>query len=150
MKPKGNKLNPTNTFDNFISGASNELAVAVSTEVAANPSQTYNPLTIYGSTGLGKTHLMHAIGLGANNSKVIYVKSTRFVREMISAIQAGTINKFTSFYRSADILLFDTIQFLKDKDRSSEELLSIVDHCLTENIQLVFTSNEKPKDFPPD
>ena len=117
-------LNAENTFDNFVEGKSNQLARAAAIQVAENPGYAYNPLFIYGGVGLGKTHLMHAIGnyLVAKkpNAKVVYLHSETFVATMVTALQLNAINEFKRFYRSVDALLIDDIQFFAGKERSQE------------------------------
>ena len=114
-------LNRTFTFDNFVEGKSNQLARAAAWQVADNPKHGYNPLFLYGGVGLGKTHLMHAVGnhlLAKNpNAKVVYLHSERFVADMISALRNKTINEFKRFYRSVDALLIDDIQFFAGKEQ---------------------------------
>ncbi len=109
-------LNRTFTFENFVEGKSNQLARAAAWQVADNPKHGYNPLFLYGGVGLGKTHLMHAVGnhlLKKNpNAKVVYLHSERFVADMVKALQLNAINEFKRFYRSVDALLIDDIQFL--------------------------------------
>lgn len=118
-------LNRTFTFDNFVEGKSNQLARAAAWQVADNPKHGYNPLFLYGGVGLGKTHLMHAVGnhlLAKNpNAKVVYLHSERFVADMVKALQLNAINEFKRFYRSVDALLIDDIQFFAKKERSQEE-----------------------------
>ena len=118
-------LNRTFTFENFVEGKSNQLARAAAWQVADNPKHGYNPLFLYGGVGLGKTHLMHAVGnhlLKKNpNAKVVYLHSERFVADMVKALQLNAINEFKRFYRSVDALLIDDIQFFAKKERSQEE-----------------------------
>lgn len=118
-------LNRTFTFDTFVEGKSNQLARAAAWQVADNPKHGYNPLFLYGGVGLGKTHLMHAVGnhlLKKNpNAKVVYLHSERFVADMVKALQLNAINEFKRFYRSVDALLIDDIQFFARKERSQEE-----------------------------
>ncbi|MCP4210682.1 MAG: ATP-binding protein, partial [Halieaceae bacterium] len=113
------------TFDSFVEGKSNQLALAASQQVAENPGSSYNPLFLYGGVGLGKTHLMHAVGnaLKARNpeAKVVYLHSERFVQDMVKALQLNAISDFKRYYRSVDALLIDDIQFFAKKDRSQEE-----------------------------
>ncbi|MCB1819903.1 MAG: ATP-binding protein, partial [Gammaproteobacteria bacterium] len=123
IKHKTN-LNTQFTFDSFVEGKSNQLARAAATQVAENPGQAYNPLFLYGGVGLGKTHLMHAVGnfmMAQNpNAKVVYLHSERFVADMVKALQINAINEFKRFYRSVDALLIDDIQFFAGKERSQE------------------------------
>ena len=129
LNHRGN-LNQTFTFQSFVEGKSNQLALAASQQVAENPGGSYNPLFIYGGVGLGKTHLMHAVGNGIlqqkPNAKIIYLHSERFVADMVKAIQLNAINDFKRFYRSVDALLIDDIQFFAGKERSQEEFFSYV------------------------
>lgn len=118
-------LNVNFTFDNFVEGKSNQLAKAACLQVAENPAIAYNPLFLYGGVGLGKTHLMHAIGnqimRSKANARVLYLHSERFVADMVKALQTNAMNEFKRFYRSVDALLIDDIQFFAGKDRSQEE-----------------------------
>jgi chromosomal replication initiator protein len=120
----GSRLNPDFTFANFVEGKSNQLGRAAALQVAENPGRAYNPLFIYGGVGLGKTHLMHAVGnmIRSRNdrARVAYVHSERFVGDMVKALQHNTINDFKTAYRSLDALLIDDIQFFAGKDRSQE------------------------------
>ena len=122
---KSSTLNPNFTFDAFVEGNSNQLARAASMQVAINPGESYNPMLIYGGVGLGKTHLMHAIGneLIKNNpqANVVYLHSERFVQDMVKALQHNRINEFKGYYRTVDALLIDDIQFFAKKERSQEE-----------------------------
>ncbi|MGC3902799.1 DnaA ATPase domain-containing protein, partial [Legionella pneumophila] len=119
---KSSHLNKKFVFDSFVEGNSNQLARAASMQVAERPGDAYNPLFIYGGVGLGKTHLMHAIGnsILKNNpeAKVLYLHSERFVADMVKALQTNSINEFKRFYRSLNALLIDDIQFFAGKDRS--------------------------------
>ena len=118
-------LRPGFTFDAFVEGKSNQLARAASMQVAKNPGEAYNPLFIYGGVGLGKTHLMHAIGdmiiKNRPTAKVVYLHSERFVADMVTALQHNAINDFKRYYRSVETLLIDDIQFFAGKERSQEE-----------------------------
>lgn len=121
-------VNPKHTFDNFVEGKSNQLARAAARQVADNPGGAYNPLFLYGGTGLGKTHLLHAVGNGIMarkpNAKVVYMHSERFVQDMVKALQNNAIEEFKRYYRSVDALLIDDIQFFANKERSQEEFFS--------------------------
>jgi chromosomal replication initiator protein len=121
----GGRMNPEFTFGNFVEGKSNQLARAAALQVAENPGRAYNPLFIYGGVGLGKTHLMHAIGnhIRSQNrgARIAYVHSERFVGDMVRALQHNTINDFKTAYRSLDALLIDDIQFFAGKERSMEQ-----------------------------
>jgi chromosomal replication initiator protein len=118
-------LNPRNTFESFVVGPNNQIAHAASLAVAQSPARTYNPLFVYGGVGLGKTHLMQAIGqyvwAKKKTSRVMYLSSELFINEFIDAIQHNTLVKFRKRYRQADLLLIDDIQFLAGKERSQEE-----------------------------
>jgi chromosomal replication initiator protein len=144
-------LNSYFSFDNFVNGKSNQLARAASMQVAENPGSAYNPLFIYGGVGLGKTHLMHAIGNyilhKKNNAKVLYLHSERFVADMVKALQTNTINKFKTFYRSLDALLIDDIQFFAGKDRSQEEFFHTFNALLEGQQQIILTCDRYPKEI---
>ena len=113
--PKKTNVRLNYTFDNFVEGKSNQLARAAASQVADNPGSAYNPLFIYGGTGLGKTHLLHAVGngilLNKPNAKIAYMHSERFVQDMVRALQNNAMEKFKQYYRSVDALLIDDIQF---------------------------------------
>src|SRR6476620_1595082 len=138
-------LNPRNTFESFVVGPNNEIAHAASLAVAQSPAKTYNPLFIYGGVGLGKTHLMQAIGQCAwtkkKNMKVIYVSSELFINEFIDAIQHSTLVKFRKRYRQADLLLIDDIQFLGGKERSQEEFFHTFNTLFDGHKQIVLSSD---------
>lgn len=144
-------LNPTFTFDNFVEGKSNQLAKAAATQVAENPGSAYNPLFLYGGVGLGKTHLMHAIGnlicKHKKNAKVVYLHSERFVADMVRALQSNAINDFKKFYRSVDALLIDDIQFFAGKERSQEEFFHTFNALLEGQQQIILTSDRYPKEI---
>lgn len=144
-------LNPTFTFDNFVEGKSNQLAKAAATQVAENPGSAYNPLFLYGGVGLGKTHLMHAIGnlicKNKKNAKVVYLHSERFVADMVRALQSNAINDFKKFYRSVDALLIDDIQFFAGKERSQEEFFHTFNALLEGQQQIILTSDRYPKEI---
>ena len=146
-----NNLNPTFTFATFVEGKSNQLARAASFQVAENPGKAYNPVFIYGGVGLGKTHLMHAIGnhiiSKKPDAKVVYLHSERFVADMVKAIQSNSMNDFKKFYRSVDALLIDDIQFFAGKDRSQEEFFHTFNALLEGNQQLIMTSDRYPKEI---
>ena len=118
-------LNKAFRFDAFVEGKSNQMALAAAKQVSQNPGGAYNPLFIYGGVGLGKTHLMHAVGNVLREhkpgAKIVYLHSERFVADMVKALQLNAINEFKSYYRSVDALLIDDIQFFAKKDRSQEE-----------------------------
>jgi chromosomal replication initiator protein len=152
MDYKNTYLNRKFVFDNFVAGKSNDLARAASLQVADSPGEAYNPLFIYGGVGLGKTHLMHAIGntILKNNpeAKILYLHSERFVADMVKALQTNTINEFKRFYRSLDALLIDDIQFFAGKDRSQEEFFHTFNAILEgHNQQIILTSDRYPKEI---
>lgn len=144
-------LNPNFTFDNFIEGKSNQLARAASMQVAENPGQAYNPLFIYGGVGLGKTHVMHAIGNGLlavqPAARIVYLHSERFVGDMVKALQHNTINEFKRIYRSVDALLIDDIQFFAGKERSQEEFFHTFNALLEGQQQVILTCDRFPKEI---
>lgn len=143
-------LRPGFTFEAFVEGKSNQLARAASMQVAENPGSAYNPLFIYGGVGLGKTHLMHAIGnaIVEHNStaNVAYLHSERFVAHMVNALQHNTINEFKRLYRSVDALLIDDIQFFAGKERSQEEFFHTFNTLLEDQQQIVMTCDRYPKE----
>lgn len=144
-------LNVNFTFDNFVEGKSNQLAKAAATQVAENPGSAYNPLFLYGGVGLGKTHLMHAVGnlicKNKKNAKVVYLHSERFVADMVRALQSNSINEFKKFYRSVDALLIDDIQFFAGKERSQEEFFHTFNALLEGQQQIILTSDRYPKEI---
>lgn len=137
-------------FENFVLGKSNELAFAAAKQVAQNPGTVYNPLLLYGSTGLGKTHLLHAAGryIAQTNpdAQVIYLHSEKFVSEMIQALRRNSIDDFKRRYRSADTLLIDDIQFFAGKDRSQEEFFHTFNTLLESRQQIILTCDRYPKE----
>jgi len=143
-------LNPEFTFDTFVEGKSNQLARAASMQIGENPGTVYNPLFIYGGVGLGKTHLMHAVGnmILANNpgSRVTYLHSEGFVAEMVNALQHNTIEKFKSKYRSVNALLIDDVQFFGGKERSQEEFFHTFNALFESRQQIILTSDRFPKE----
>jgi chromosomal replication initiator protein len=143
--------NPKFTFDNFVEGKSNQLAKAASIQVAENPAVAYNPLFLYGGVGLGKTHLLHAIGnqIMVNNphAKVLYLHSERFVADMVKALQTNAMNDFKRFYRTVDALLIDDIQFFAGKDRSQEEFFHTFNALLEGQQQVILTCDRYPKEI---
>jgi chromosomal replication initiator protein len=149
-KPSHN-LNREFTFETFVEGKSNELARAAATQVAGNAGRTYNPLLLYGGVGLGKTHLMQAVGneiLRQNpNAQVLYLHSQRFVQDMVKALQTGTMQDFMKFYRSVDALLIDDIQFFAKKLRSQEEFFHVFNALLERGHQMVLTSDKYPREI---
>lgn len=145
-----NYLNHSFVFDNFVKGNSNQLACAAAMQVSSEPGKAYNPLLIYGGVGLGKTHLMHAIGnhiLTENpGAKVLYLHSERFVADMVKALQRNTMNDFKKFYRSVDALLIDDIQFFAGKERTQEEFFHTFNALLDGQQQIVLTCDRYPKE----
>lgn len=139
------------TFDTFVEGKSNQLARAASRQVAENTGGAYNPLFLYGGVGLGKTHLMHAVGnalLQKNpDAKVVYLHSERFVADMVKALQLNAINEFKRYYRSVDALLIDDIQFFAGKERSQEEFFHTFNALLEGGQQMILTCDRYPKEI---
>ena len=148
--PIENRLNLAFTFNTFVEGKSNQLARAAASQVSKNPGKSYNPLFIYGGVGLGKTHLMQAIGnalLTKNPSaRVTYLHSERFVSDMVKGLQHNTISEFKRIYRSLDTLLIDDIQFFAGKERSQEEFFHTFNALLEGNRQIVLTCDRYPKE----
>jgi chromosomal replication initiator protein len=142
-------LNKAFTFESFVEGKSNQMGLAAAQQVVENPGESYNPLFIYGGVGLGKTHLMHAVGNGMldrnPNAKVVYLHSERFVADMVKALQLNAINDFKRYYRSVDALLIDDIQFFAGKDRSQEEFFHTFNALLEGNQQIILTCDRYPK-----
>jgi chromosomal replication initiator protein len=143
-------LNPRYRFDNFVLGKSNELGYAAASQIAQKPGDAYNPLLLYGSTGLGKTHLLHAIGNTIREhfpaTKVLYLDSERFVSDMIKALRHGAIDNFKKHYRSAGALLIDDIQFFAGKKSSQEEFFHTFNTLLDSKQQIVLTCDRYPKE----
>ncbi|MEP0201069.1 MAG: chromosomal replication initiator protein DnaA [Halioglobus sp.] len=139
------------TFDSFVEGKSNQLALAAAHQVAENPGDSYNPLFLYGGVGLGKTHLMHAVGnalrVNKPNAKVVYLHSERFVADMVKALQLNAISDFKRFYRTVDALLIDDIQFFAKKDRSQEEFFHTFNALLEGGQQMILTCDRYPKEI---
>jgi chromosomal replication initiator protein len=139
------------TFDNFVEGKSNQLALAASRQVAENPGESYNPLFLYGGVGLGKTHLMHAVGNALKerdpSAKVVYLHSERFVADMVKALQLNAITDFKRYYRSVDALLIDDIQFFAGKERSQEEFFHTFNALLEGGQQMILTCDRYPKEI---
>ena len=139
------------TFQSFVEGKSNQLARAAAQQVAQNPGGAYNPLFIYGGVGLGKTHLMHAVGnamLVSNPSaRIVYLHSERFVADMVKALQLNAINDFKRYYRSVDALLIDDIQFFANKERSQEEFFHTFNALLEGGQQMILTCDRYPKEI---
>lgn len=139
------------TFENFVEGKSNQLALAASRQVAENPGESYNPLFLYGGVGLGKTHLMHAVGNALKerdpHAKVVYLHSERFVADMVKALQLNAITDFKRYYRSVDALLIDDIQFFAGKERSQEEFFHTFNALLEGGQQMILTCDRYPKEI---
>jgi chromosomal replication initiator protein len=144
-------LNEDFVFENFVQGKSNQLAMAAAKQISENPGESYNPLFIYGGVGLGKTHLMHAVGNALNKrkqgAKVVYLHSERFVADMIKALQLNAINDFKRYYRSVDALLIDDIQFFAGKERSQEEFFHTFNALLEGGQQIILTCDRYPKEI---
>lgn len=145
-----NNINPNFTFDTFVEGKSNQLARAASFQIGGNPGKVYNPLFIYGGVGLGKTHLLHAIGnmISSSNpaARVIYLHSEGFVAEMVKALQHGTIDNFKRRYRTVNALLIDDVQFFAGKERSQEEFFHTFNALFESQQQIILTSDRYPKE----
>ncbi len=144
-------LNAAFTFESFVQGKSNQLALAAAQQVADNPGSAYNPLFIYGGVGLGKTHLMQAVGIQMRkrnpNAKIVYLHSERFVADMVKGLQLNAINDFKRYYRSVDALLIDDIQFFAGKERSQEEFFHTFNALLESGQQMILTSDRYPKEI---
>jgi len=143
-------LSPKYTFANFIVGASNRLAHAAALGVAETPGRGYNPLFIYGGVGLGKSHLLHAIGhvVARNNANIVYVTSEQFTNEFVNAIRERKTEDFRNKYRSADVLLIDDIQFIADKEQTQEGFFHTFNDLHNGDKQIVVTSDRSPKSMP--
>ena len=145
-------LNPKYVFENFITGKQNELAKAAAMAVAKNPGKTYNPLFLYGEVGLGKTHLMQAIGNNIRqallNYKLTYINSEDFTNDYIKSIQSNNIDNFKKKYRELDILLVDDIQFMKGQERTQEEFFHTFNNLYQQNKQIVISSDRPPRSLP--
>ena len=150
-KTNPNFLNKAFTFENFVEGKSNQLARAASIQVSENSGKAYNPLLIYGSSGLGKTHLMHAIGNAVfqknPSATIVYLHSEKFVQDMVRALQQNSINSFKEYYRGIDVLLIDDIQFFAGKERSQEEFFHTFNTLLEKKHQIVLTCDKYPKEI---
>ena len=144
-------LNSTFSFRNFVEGKSNQLALAAAQQVSNNPGGSYNPLFIYGGVGLGKTHLMHAVGNAMRilnpEARIVYLHSERFVADMVKALQLKAIDEFKRFYRSVDALLIDDIQFFSGKERSQEEFFHTYNALLEGGQQMILTCDRYPREM---
>jgi chromosomal replication initiator protein len=146
------QLNPRFTFDTFVVGACNQFAHAAARSVATNPSRSYNPLFLYGGVGMGKTHLMHAIGRALMSNcagmRILYTSSERFTNEVVSGIRMERMPQLRQRYRSADVLLIDDIQLLGNKERTQEEFFHTFNELHDNQKQIVISSDSPPKDIP--
>jgi len=149
---KEDNLNPKYVFDSFIVGPFNETAYAAGQAIIKSPGTAYNPLYIYGGTGLGKTHLTQAIGNTIKqlypNKKIYYITSEKFVIEVVNAIQNNKANVFKEKYRKYDVFIMDDVQFLSNKDKSQEELFHLFNSLYDQNKQIIFSSDKIPKYIP--
>lgn len=149
---KADNLNPKYNFDNFVVGPFNELAYAAAQAVINNPGISYNPLFVYGGTGLGKTHLVQSVGNHFKkidkNKKVFYLSTEKFAQELVDAIRANRVNIFKEKYRKFDVLIMDDIQFLSGKEKCQEELFYLFNSLYDNNRQIIFSSDKPPKQIP--
>ena len=152
IETQASALNPKFTFDSFVVGTCNQFAAAAAKSVADNPSRSYNPLFLYGGVGMGKTHLMHAIGRQLMDRfgcmRIIYTSSERFMNEMIACIRTERMPQFHQRYREADVLLIDDIQLLGNKERTQEEFFHTFNELHDHQKQIVISSDSPPKDIP--
>jgi len=146
------QLNPKFTFENFVVGSCNQFAHAAAKAVATTPSRSYNPLFIYGGVGMGKTHLIHAIGRGLMNNfpgmKIVYTTSERFMNQMINCIKLDRMPQFHQQYRTADVLLIDDVQILGGKERTQDEFFHTFNELYDHQKQIVISSDSPPKSTP--
>ena len=151
VSPKKSNLIPEFTFGSFVEGKSNHIALAASRQIGEGLKNSYNPLFIYGGVGLGKTHLMHAVGnqllVKDSMKKIAYVHSERFVSDMVKSLQLGAISEFKQYYRSLDALLIDDIQFFAKKEQSQEELFHTFNSLLERGSQMILTCDRYPKEI---
>ena len=147
----GQGINERYTFDNFVVGDGNELAFAACQSIASQPGKKYNPLFLYGGVGIGKTHLIQAVGnaIKVNNprSKVLYISTEQFVREFVQALRNRTTAAFASYYRAADVLIVDDIQFIAGKDKMQEEFFHTFNTLHQANKQIIMSSDKPPKEI---
>jgi len=145
-------LNPNYTFENFVVGSCNQFAHAASTAVAKNPGKSYNPLYVYGGAGLGKTHMMNAIGhytlMNNHRLKILYITTEKFMNDLINHLQYGKILDFREKYRSVDVLLMDDIHYLGGRERTKEEFFHTFNHLYDSQKQIVISSDCPPKEIP--
>ena len=150
-KPRFIEFNPQFTFDNFIVGNSNRFANAAAVAVAEKPADSYNPLFIYGPSGVGKTHLLYAIANEIHKAhpdyNIVYIKGDQFTNELIAALQEGRNNEFRNKYRNADLFLVDDIQFIAGKESTQEEFFHTFNSLYSANKQIIISSDRPPKDF---
>ena len=151
QSPKKTNLIKEFTFDAFVEGKSNHIALAASKQIGEGLKNSYNPLFIYGGVGLGKTHLMHAVGNRLlqqdPRKKIAYVHSEKFVSDMVKSLQLGAISEFKQYYRSLDALLIDDIQFFAKKEQSQEELFHTFNSLLEKGSQMILTCDRYPKEI---
>jgi chromosomal replication initiator protein DnaA len=151
LPPHKHRINPSLSFDNFVTGKSNELAHAAALDVVESPGMTYNPLFIYGGVGLGRTHLLHAIGnefkLKSPQARICYVHATNFVSDVVRAFKTKKFDEFKIFYNSLDLLLFDDIQYISDKPGTQQELCYALNSLIGNNKQVVITCDTTPTEI---